>query len=244
MIVGNNLIFGRKGFIETPTIVTPTIVVSYGYLYNERIVDEVNFVPVGWRVPTYFDLNSNTGDWQILRSYLTSQGYGSNFAGVLKSIRTVPTPAPSWLSPNAGAVDIYGFNCLPSGSRTSTGSFLGLTIDGSLLMSGYSSSSSTKVYGAMSFSYNTGTWQSGAHTTISNSGYSVRFVKIDQSTWNPGDTLIDNDGNVYETVKIGNQVWTKSNWKSTKYIDGTTIPLLQENSAWIAATTGAMSYYV
>jgi uncharacterized protein (TIGR02145 family) len=45
-------------------------------------------------------------------------------------------------------------------------------------------------------------------------------------------TVTDADGNVYQTVKIGNQVWTKDNLRTTKYNDGSPIPKLSDQTAW------------
>jgi uncharacterized protein (TIGR02145 family) len=39
-----------------------------------------------------------------------------------------------------------------------------------------------------------------------------------------GITATDGDGNVYETVRIGCECWTKSNLKTTKYSNGTAVP--------------------
>jgi uncharacterized protein (TIGR02145 family) len=37
------------------------------------------------------------------------------------------------------------------------------------------------------------------------------------------ESVTDYEGNVYQAVKIGNQIWTNENLKSTKYADGTVI---------------------
>ena len=56
-------------------------------------------------------------------------------------------------------------------------------------------------------------------------------------------TVSDIDGNVYNIVTIGTQVWMAGDLKTTKYNDGTAIPNITDNIAWAAATTGAYSDY-
>ena len=54
--------------------------------------------------------------------------------------------------------------------------------------------------------------------------------------------LTDIDGNVYDTVVIGTQVWMAENLKTTKYNDQALIPNVTENTEWIALTTDAYSW--
>ena len=56
---------------------------------------------------------------------------------------------------------------------------------------------------------------------------------------NSNNTVTDKDGNVYNTVTIGTQVWMKENLKTTKYRDGTSIPNETDNTAWYMLRTGA-----
>jgi uncharacterized protein (TIGR02145 family) len=59
---------------------------------------------------------------------------------------------------------------------------------------------------------------------------------------NPGNLLTDIDGNVYQTVVIGNQTWSKSNLNVSKYTDGTPIPQVTDINHWRFLTTGAWCY--
>jgi uncharacterized protein (TIGR02145 family) len=53
----------------------------------------------------------------------------------------------------------------------------------------------------------------------------------------------DIDGNVYQTVTIGTQVWFKENLKVSKYKNGDQIPTGFADSQWLNLTSGACAVY-
>ena len=62
----------------------------------------------------------------------------------------------------------------------------------------------------------------------------------------PDDTLgivTDIDGNVYQTVIIGNQEWMAENLRVTKYNNGDAIPTGLSNEEWVNTTEGAYAIY-
>jgi uncharacterized protein (TIGR02145 family) len=56
-------------------------------------------------------------------------------------------------------------------------------------------------------------------------------------------SVADVDGNVYQTVKIGNQVWMAENLATTKYNDGTPVTLDTSTEAWGMETKEKYCYY-
>ncbi|MBU3714493.1 MAG: hypothetical protein FGM46_06040, partial [Ferruginibacter sp.] len=48
----------------------------------------------------------------------------------------------------------------------------------------------------------------------------------------PVPSVTDIDGNVYPIVTIGTQIWMAENLRTTKYRDGSNIPLVTDNTQW------------
>ena len=55
--------------------------------------------------------------------------------------------------------------------------------------------------------------------------------------------LIDRDGNAYQTVRIGNQVWTVENLRVKKFNDGSAILLDTSTATWNSDTTPKYCFY-
>jgi uncharacterized protein (TIGR02145 family) len=116
--------------------------------------------------------------------------------------------------------------------------------------------------GLLNLQIGKGTPVSGSFTTIdwaSNSFYLIAnpvnnndvatkdyvdalLQKINELESQPG-IVKDVDGNLYKTIKIGPQVWITENLKTTKYKDGTAIPLVADNTAWSNLTTPGYCWY-
>lgn len=54
---------------------------------------------------------------------------------------------------------------------------------------------------------------------------------------------VDGDGNVYDTVVIGTQVWLAEDLKTTKYNNGVSIPLITDNNQWVSMSSPAFCWY-
>lgn len=59
----------------------------------------------------------------------------------------------------------------------------------------------------------------------------------------PASAAVDIDGNVYESVTIGTQIWMKENLKVSRYRNGDVIPNVTSAASWAALTTGAWCNY-
>lgn len=190
--------------------------IKYGRLYNWPAALDAKFAPSGWHVPTQ-------EEWTQLIGYLGGETVAG---GKMKEIGTA-----YWNNPNTGATNESGLNMRGGGTRNGNGTFLDLKVNTyyrltQLLIFSVSYDNNINEYGGVTASRAT----------------SVRLIK-DNPTWAEGDTLTDYDGNVYRTVKIGNQVWLADNWACTSLNDGTPIPNVTDNTEWSELATGAYCNY-
>jgi uncharacterized protein (TIGR02145 family) len=55
--------------------------------------------------------------------------------------------------------------------------------------------------------------------------------------------VMDKDTNIYNAIHIGSQVWMVENLKTSKYNDGTDIPLVTVDTVWVNQTEGGFCWY-
>ncbi len=178
----------------------------YGALYNWHAANSGKLAPKGWHVPT-------CADWLTLTNNLC----GVNVAGgKMKEAGTT-----HWASPNTGADNSSGFTALPGGYRDNYG------ISRNLGSSGFfwTTTENSATNALYCFLYSSGADARPSCLFPKNIGMSIRCVK-------DVPTVTDIDGNVYHTDTIGTQVWMVENLKTTKYNDGTPIPLVTDATAW------------
>lgn len=176
----------------------------------------------GWHVPSI-------AEWLTLFYTIDAVNGPAVAGGPLKEIGTT-----HWNSPNTGATDVYNFTALPAGYREELGVFIEMGNIGMFWIDETDPLNDVAV-SMHCDSFDVKTWQLQYYW-----GAAIRLIKDDST--NPG-TVTDYDGNTYPTVKIGTQVWMKTNLATTHYANGTAIPIVTDDAAWAALTTAGMCYY-
>jgi len=95
----------------------------------------------------------------------------------------------------------------------------------------------------------TSTVQNPSHTYTTAGAYTVSLTATNTAGTDSETksnyilvNLIDIDGNVYETIEIGGQIWMAENLRTTHYADGTAIPYVESNQAWLDLTATDQAY--
>ena len=83
-----------------------------------------------------------------------------------------------------------------------------------------------------------------------NTTYYVRAYATNSAGTSYGDELsfdtyaaMDADGNLYNSVTIGMQIWLNENLKTTKYNDNTSIPYVPDNTTWNNSLSPGYCWY-
>jgi uncharacterized protein (TIGR02145 family) len=115
---------------------------------------------------------------------------------------------------------------------------------------------SKKIFGTSEFAIGNLYWSSSEYDLGNawyiddyGSGYSkelskkVRAIRSYSVPSGSGNSVTDVDGNTYETITIGSQVWMKENLKVSKYRNGDAISTNLSNTAWQNTTSGGYAVY-
>jgi uncharacterized protein (TIGR02145 family) len=223
-----------------------TYAATYGRLYNwYALNDPRGLAPQGWHVPT-------DGEWTTLA---LSLGGSALAGGAMKD--TI-----GWNSPNTGATNNSGFAGLPGGLREYN---LGFGQIGNMGF-WWTSTQADENYALGRSLTNTGV-ELNRFNSGKTDGFSIRVIKdtaalpnID-SSWVAGTdsascgsanvhnaavaygSLTDQDGNIYKTTRIGDQVWMAENLKTSHYRNGDMIPNVTNDVIWMSLSSGANCWY-
>jgi uncharacterized protein (TIGR02145 family) len=203
----------------------------YGLLYNGYVAYEINYgiAADGWHVATH-------NDWRDLVYYLDPSRIGLDPFPSVAGGEIKETGLIYWDTPNTGATNSVGFNGRGSGIRGSAGGFSALKSNGYFwgIASGY--------YLLLTLAYNNVNLN---FTVITNKyGVPIRLVKNSTTlTHGQTGTYTGNDLKVYPTICIGTQEWLACNLCETKFTNGETIPVVEDNDEWAALTTEACCAY-
>jgi uncharacterized protein (TIGR02145 family) len=177
-----------------------------------------SIAPSGWHVPTDVEI-------QTLATYL---GGAATAGGAMKEIGIT-----HWNDPNIDATNTSGFTSRGSGVRSEQGGDANL---GEIAWYWCANDAFPAVPGWQSFYF--GLRQLDGILDINNTGQrigaSIRLLKDDSDFV---DSVVDYDGNSYNTVNIGGQIWMKENLKVEHFNDGTLIPVVTNSAAWQALGT-------
>jgi uncharacterized protein (TIGR02145 family) len=207
--------------------INTTGTVKFGYLYNwYAATDARNIAPPGWHAPTNLEMLTLRNN--LDPAHPPALYYLNNLAGgKMKQVGF-----SSWNSPNTGADNSSGLNIPGGGFRTSNGTFS--TFGNFVFMvNTYDGGGNACGEGELSFN-SAGFWYDETSLTYKNLGFMVRLIKDDSTDTG---TMTGNDGRVYATVKIGNQVWMAENLAETKFQNGDLITKVTADSAWAALTS-------
>jgi len=206
-------------------LILPKVYPKYGLLYNGYAAINANLTAIGWRVAT-------KTDWDNLINYLGGSGVAG---GKMKETGTT-----NWITPNTGATNESLLTTRPSGYRNYYSGVFGGIGNSATFFSGTASGDNAYYYNQSNTSVVCG-WN---QLLPKKEGNAIRIVKESTTLTNgQAGIYIGNDGKVYRTICINGVEWLADNLAEGKYRDGSVVPEVTDNTAWVALTTGALCAY-
>jgi uncharacterized protein (TIGR02145 family) len=204
---------------------------GFGALYNWRSIwydkGGASIAPKGWHVP-------DRQEWETLT---TLMGGAATCAATLKESGVI-----HWDPPNNG-INTSGLTLFGGGYRDNNLDYFSRMVVGmyfsKLTFPYIPANPLLAVYNEILIVQVTNA-NANVGSNIDYSGLSIRLIKDDST--DPG-SLTDIDGNIYQTVKIGNQVWMKTNLRVTHFNDGTDIALVPDLATWTTTEDPAYCWY-
>ena len=266
---GNQLTFTSTEFsipiltTNTVTGITQTSAVSGGNITDNGGVS-ITVRGVCWSThaaPTLSDntTNEGTGDGQFIsiitgltgntRYYVRAYATNSEGTGYGQEVPFTSSPLLPVVTTST-----------PSATSTTTGTGGGnVTSDGGSTVTArgvcWSLAANPTIATAISLTTDgtgTGPFSSNLTGLTSNTTYHVRAYATNGVGTSYGDdltfttdplTVADHDGNTYNVVRLGTQLWLKENLKSTTFNDGSAIALVSGTTAWSNLTSQGYCWY-
>ena len=185
-------------------------------------------------------INLLPGTTYFVRAYATNEA-GPSYGNELTFTASVIAPTLTTTQPTNIAV----VSATSGGTITSNGG-------GSIIVSGICWATTTNpTTGDSKTTDGTGTGSYASNLSSLNAGstYYVRAYATNSAATSYGiqfsfnTKIADVDGNTYNTIKIGNQVWMAEDLKTTLFNSGSAIPVETDNTTWTNLTTPAYCWY-
>lgn len=210
--------------------------VCLGYIYNDITATDIrNLAPIGWRVPdetdfgtllnNYVDatdaayklLDNDPSYWSDVNNFTNSDGLTLRGGGY----------SNGYLSYGDFYLDELRLTIYLSTTTYSSGSYEGVMA----------------LFAGMNGPWNRDFGDVPGVTTFASPNFMGGYILLLKEDSNDTGSMIDNDGNEYETVKIGNQVWTKTGIKSTKFRNGDSITRNDVQVDWFMSESPYYTIY-
>ena len=192
----------------------------FGRLYSWKTA--ISACPIGWNLPS-------NDDWHELALVQDPDAANEDIESLIAGDKL--KNKTGWGNPSTGTTNESGFSALPGGSRDYNGVFGWAGSSGDW----WSSTEYMSYVLCRSMHKDDNKVRAFTFSKSDGVGFSVRCIK--------DNTVTDLDGNVYKSILIGSQTWMAENLKTTKYNNGTSIPLVTDTTSWSNLSTPAYCWY-